>query len=99
MRSAHGEFSHPVHKGVVVLGVLGPESQWDRLAAILSQIPFRDWPTDGWILTMELQCKFCGETRLIEVQQSHKGQIVVCSMCGKDAPLVTATPSGPIPGK
>ena len=99
MRSAHGEFSHPVHKGVVVLGVLGPESPWDRLATILSQLPFRDWPTDGWILTMELRCPHCLETRLVEIIQTHRGDRILCAVCGKEGPLVTATHSEPMSGK
>jgi hypothetical protein len=92
-RCAHGLFRHDTHKGAVVLGVLGNQSPWDRLAALLSNPDLHRWPTDGWILVMEIRCAFCGETRLVEIQQSHKGQIVVCACCGKEGPLVSAAGS------
>ncbi len=75
---------HPGSKGVVGPG---PGDPWTRLDQILSRPDFKLWPTTGWILVMELTCPHCGETRMIEVQQSHRGQILVCSMCGKDAPI------------
>ena len=88
--SARGECRHPDHKGGVVLGVLRPdESPWDRLAVLLARIP-NPWPRDGWILQMELQCPHCGEVRLVEQQQTYKGQRILCAVCGKDAPLVPA---------
>ena len=97
--SGHGAFHHPAHRGVVALGVLRPgETAWDRLQQLLNRIP-NPWPTDGWILTMELRCPHCGETRMVEIHQSHKGQRVVCSCCGKDAPHATASPPGPMSGK
>jgi hypothetical protein len=89
-RCEHGLFRHDTHKGAVVLGVLGNQSPWDRLAALLSNPDLRHWPKDGWILVMELTCPHCGETRLVEIVQSHRGDRILCAMCGKDAPLAPA---------
>jgi predicted RNA-binding Zn-ribbon protein involved in translation (DUF1610 family) len=82
--SGRSVLGHPDHKGAVVLGVLAPrESPWSRLASLLSAVPFRDWPQDGWILIMELTCEHCGETRLVELHQSSRGAEVFCNVCGK----------------
>ena len=91
-RCAHGVLSHPDAKVVMLLGVHA--DPWIRLRELLSRIP-NHWPTDGWILYMELRCPHCGETRLVEIQQSHKGQILVCSMCGKEGPAVTPATGNP----
>ena len=93
--SGRGAFYHRIHKGVVGLGVHAG-SPWDRLAAILSNPDFSRWPTDGWILTMELRCPHCHETRLVEIVQSHRGDRILCAVCGRDASSVTPA-DGPIP--
>lgn len=92
----HGVLYQPRAKAAIVLGV--HDDPWHRLGVLLDRIP-NGWPRDGWILLQTVMCKYCGETRLIEIQQSHKGQIVLCAVCGRDAPLASATPSARTSGK
>ena len=85
----HGVLYQPASKAVIVLGV--HRDPWHRLRELIDRIPSdKPWPTDGWILLMELRCPHCGETRMIEIQQSHRGPTIVCDCCGKDAPLAPA---------
>ena len=97
--SGRGAFVHPAHRGVVALGVLHPgETAWVRLSDLLDRIP-NPWPKDGWTLLTELRCPHCGETRMVEIQQSHRGELIHCDCCGRDAPRVTAIPLEPTSGK
>ena len=94
---AHGVLYQPSCKGVIVLGVHA--DPWLRLHELLDRIPRQTpWPRDGWILLMELRCPHCGETRMVEIQQSHKGTRIVCDCCGRDAPHATAAGTVPTSG-
>jgi hypothetical protein len=96
MRLERSVLGHPGHKGAVVLGVLAPhESPWSRLASLLSAVPFKDWPRDGWILIMPgLTGPKCGEVNRPGakpmVEQEQDGTIVcnLCGSCGKGEPPV-----------
>jgi hypothetical protein len=102
-RCAHGLFRHDTHKGAVVLGVLGNQSPWDRLAALLSNPDLKNWPRDGWILIMVgLVCPQCGyenlphQSPMVELNQDRT---IYCQSCGRitkaDPPVETA--AGPHP--
>jgi hypothetical protein len=81
---------HPETKGGVVFWLdqlRADESPADHLAFLLATVP-NYWPRDGWILTMELKCTRCGETRMIQILPSYKGPLVVCDCCGKAEPYV-----------
>ena len=33
-------------------------------------------------------CPWCGETRLVELHQTHRGERVFCNLCGREGPIV-----------
>ena len=96
-RCVRGVLYQPRPKGgTVLLGVLGADSPWTRLRALLDRVP-NGWGSDGWRLMMPgLTCPNCGEEnvrgRLPLVEQEQNGTIF-CAKCGritKAAPNATA---------
>lgn len=89
----------------------GDDDPWRRLDALRRHVPSApntSWPTTGWILTMEVRCRACGEPRLITIEKTYKGQEIVCAVCGQAGPYVPAagtpdsssptwTPRSPVP--
>lgn len=69
------------------------EDPWARLDALRTHIPAAPnttWPLTEWTITMALTCPHCGDERLVEIAQSHRGDVIQCSCCGKAAPVVRA---------
>lgn len=73
----------------VAMWVQPDEDPHARLQSLLSdRAVFQHFPVDGWILTMELTCPHCGETRLVE----KIGPELFCSVCGKAARIGAGDP-------
>lgn len=73
------------------------DDPWVRLAALRAHVPSApntSWPTEGWTLQMETRCPHCGETRLVTIEKTYKGEELLCAVCGKAAPCVRV--AGPI---
>lgn len=84
----------------VILWVQPSGNPEARLRSLLAdRAIFQHFPTEGWILTMELQCPFCGEVRLVEMI----GPELYCACCGRAArgvtPATRPTPPLPCSGK